>query len=43
MREPAGDAFEVGEHAVAPLIMQATKGGTEKLIVIHRDNLEPGK
>jgi hypothetical protein len=41
MREPAGDALEIGEHTVAPLIMQAIKGGTEKLVVIHRKDLEP--
>ncbi len=36
MRETAGDAFEVGEDAVTPLVMQATKGGVEELAVIHR-------
>ena len=41
MREPAGDALEVGEDAVAPLVMQAVEGGTEELAVIHREDLEP--
>jgi hypothetical protein len=36
MREPAGDALEIGKHAVAPLVMQAVEGGTEELAVIHR-------
>jgi hypothetical protein len=35
MRKAAGEPLEVGEHTVAPLVMQATKGGTEKLAVIH--------
>jgi hypothetical protein len=42
MRKPAGKAFEVGEDAVAPLIMQTAEGGTEELAVIHRKNLERG-
>jgi hypothetical protein len=37
VREPAGDPFEVGENPVAPLVMQAVEGGTEKLAVIHRE------
>jgi len=37
MREPARDPFEVGEHPVTPLVMQAVEGGTEKLAVIHRE------
>src|SRR6266436_272530 len=40
MREPAGDALEVGENPVAPLLMQAVKGDTEELAVIHRKNLK---
>src|SRR5665811_2264084 len=36
VREPAGDALEIGENPVAPLVMQAVEGGTEKLAVIHR-------
>src|SRR4051794_13781009 len=40
MREPAGDALEIGEHAVAPLGVEAIKGGTEELGVIHRQNLQ---
>ena len=36
MREPAGNALEVGENPVAPLLMQAVKGTTEELAVIHR-------
>ena len=40
MRKPAGDPLEIGEHAVAPLVMQAAEGGTEELAVIHRQNLK---
>jgi hypothetical protein len=40
VREPAGDALEIGENPVAPLIMQAAEGGTEELAVIHRKDLE---
>ena len=40
VREPAGDPFQVGEDAVAPLVMQAAEGGSEVLAVIHRENLE---
>src|SRR6202000_967783 len=40
MREPAGDPLEIGENPVAPFIMQTAEGGTEKLTVIHRKNLE---
>src|SRR3954466_15482781 len=36
MRKPARDALEIGENPVAPLVMQAVEGGTEKLAVIHR-------
>jgi hypothetical protein len=36
VREAPGDAFEISEDAVAPLIMETTEGGTEKLAVIHR-------
>jgi hypothetical protein len=39
MRESAGNALEVGKDAVAPLVMKATKGGTEELAVIHRKDL----
>ena len=35
MREAARDPFEVGENAVAPLVMQAVESGTEKFAVIH--------
>jgi hypothetical protein len=35
LREAACDPFEVGENAVAPLVMQAVEGGTEKFAVIH--------
>jgi hypothetical protein len=43
MREAAGDPFEVGENAVAPLVMQAIESGTEKFAVIHhtRPGTEP--
>ena len=30
VREPAGDALEIGEHAVAPLVMQGRQGAGEK-------------
>src|SRR5215472_17153150 len=36
VRIAAGDALEVGEHAIAPFLMKATKGGIEELTVIHR-------
>src|SRR3954452_6661097 len=36
MREPAGNALEIGEHAVAPLGVETIKGGIEELGVIHR-------
>jgi hypothetical protein len=36
VRKPAGDAFEVGENPVTPLVMQAVEGGAEELTVIHR-------
>jgi hypothetical protein len=36
VRETAGDAFQIGEYAVAPLVVQAAKRGTEELAVIHR-------
>src|ERR1700733_4541143 len=36
VREPGGDPLEVGEDAVAPLVMQAAEGGAEVLAVIHR-------
>ena len=34
-REPTGDAFEICEHPVAPLIVQPIEGVVEELIVIH--------
>jgi len=34
MREPAGDALEIGKNPVAPLVMQAVEGVLEKLAVI---------
>jgi len=36
VRKAARDAFEVGEHAIAPLFVKATEGGIEELTVIHR-------
>jgi hypothetical protein len=36
MRETTGDAFQIGKHPVAPLVVQTAKGGTEELAVIHR-------
>src|SRR5258708_12633327 len=41
MREPAGDAFEVGKHPITPLVMQAVEGGTEELAVIHPQTSKP--
>src|SRR5882672_3009506 len=35
MRETARDPLEIGENAVAPLIMQAAEGGAEEFAVIH--------
>src|SRR5207248_4060823 len=35
MREAARDPFEVGENAVAPLVMRAVEGVAEKFAVIH--------
>src|SRR5690242_3567650 len=37
MREPAGDAFEIGEDAVAALVMEAAEGVIEELAVIHHE------
>jgi hypothetical protein len=36
MRKPARDSLEIGEDAVAPLVVQAAEGGTEEFAVIHR-------
>jgi hypothetical protein len=36
VREAAGNAFEVCEYPVAPFIVKAAEGGTEKLTVVHR-------
>ena len=36
MREPPGDTLEIGKNPVAPLIVKAGEGGTEKLAVVHR-------
>src|SRR5438309_9424610 len=36
VREATGDALEIGENPVAPLVMQAVEGGTEELAIIHR-------
>jgi hypothetical protein len=36
MREAAGDALEIGENPVSPLVMQAAEGGAEEVAVIHR-------
>jgi hypothetical protein len=36
MRKPARNSLEIGEDAVAPLVMQAAEGGTEEFAVIHR-------
>jgi hypothetical protein len=40
VRKPARDPFEIGEHPVTPLVMQAAERGTEELAVIHHKNLE---
>ncbi len=36
MGKPAGEPLQIGEDAIAPLVMQTVEGGTEELIVIHR-------
>ena len=36
MREATRDALEIGENAIAPLVMEAIEGGTEELAIIHR-------
>jgi hypothetical protein len=36
MRKPARHAFQIGEHAIAPLSVEAIEGGIEELAVIHR-------
>jgi hypothetical protein len=35
MGKSSRDPFEVGEDAVAPLVMQEVEGGLEKFAVIH--------
>ena len=35
VREPAGDALQVGEHPVAPLVPQRLQGTREKFVIIH--------
>jgi hypothetical protein len=35
MGKSSRDPLEVGENPVAPLVMQAAEGGTEKFAVIH--------
>jgi hypothetical protein len=42
MREAARNSLEVGENPVAPFVMQAAEGGTEKLAVIHRKTCKGG-
>jgi hypothetical protein len=41
MGKAAGDAFQISKNPIPSLIMEAAEGGTEKLAVIHRENLEP--
>jgi hypothetical protein len=36
MGKAACDAFEVGKHAITPLVVQTVDGIAEELIVIHR-------
>jgi hypothetical protein len=40
MRKSARDPLKIGENTVAPLVMQAAKGVTEELAVIHYRNLK---
>ncbi|WP_295848571.1 hypothetical protein [Tardiphaga sp.] len=40
MGKTTGDAFKIGENAIAPLIMQTFEGIPEELAVIHYQNLE---
>ena len=35
VREPAGDPLEVGEHAIAPLLVQRRQGTRENGVVVH--------
>ena len=35
LREPAGNAFQVREHPITPLLVQAVQGVIEKGVVIH--------
>ena len=42
MGKPPGNAFQICENAVTPLIMQAVEGGAEKLAVVQRKNLGAG-
>ena len=43
VREPAGDALEIGKYPVAPLVPQLVEGRREKLVVIHRDVFFPAR
>jgi hypothetical protein len=36
VREPAGDALQVGEHPVAAFVTQFAKSLLEKSVIIHR-------
>jgi hypothetical protein len=35
VREAAGDPFQLGEHPVAPFVMQPAKGVSEEIVIIH--------
>jgi hypothetical protein len=35
VRKAAGDAFEVGKHAITPFVPQLSQGGRKKYAVIH--------
>jgi len=36
MRETAGNPFQIGKDPIPSFVMEAGKGGPEKLAVIHR-------
>src|SRR3989442_16007024 len=42
MRKASCDPLEIGENAVAPLVMQAAEGGAEEFAVIHHKTWNEG-
>jgi len=43
VRKPASNSLEVCKHAITALMMQAIKGVTEELAVIHHEIPEGGR